>query len=62
MDTLMVSTDVLSELEFNTKLQNGTLSMAEFASYEVDKMCQYVDSLNYNEEITLKDTTSFINN
>lgn len=48
MDTLMVSTDVLSEEEFNTKLKNGTLTMTEAASYEADKMCEYVDSLTHN--------------
>lgn len=48
MDTLMVSTDVLSEEEFNTKLKNGTLTMTEAASYEADKMCEYVDSLTNN--------------
>ena len=48
MDTLMVSTDVLSEEGFNAKLKNGTLTMTEDASYEADKMCEYVDSLTHN--------------
>ncbi len=48
MDTLMVSTDVLSEEGFNAKLKNGTLTMTEVDSYKADKMCEYVDSLTHN--------------
>ena len=48
MDTLRVSTDVISAEGFNAKLKNGTLTMAEGDSYKADKMCEYVDSLTHN--------------